>query len=249
MAPGNWQEHISLVVTVDLDESVRATQLLVDRSWIDDDATAPFAADLLKSYMHAVVTEADADDVELLVRGLAELSTGQLIEVLSAGPPHLLDQYRLLVLTAVGSAPFARATLLCSTIHAFNVTDNEDRRRLAVVVSRARREPGTLIEDHATGYFMDEYRDYLWRHTPRASSNDSAGRRRLPRRPRSDGCRLVVLSGWVEAALGRALFWTRLPPPIAGTRCRSPQPIRHRSVKTLDMPPEMADAAPVATNS
>jgi hypothetical protein len=167
MAPGNWQEHISLVVTVDADENVQATQLLVDRTWLEDRATAPFAADLLKSYVQAVVTQADAADVELLVRGLAELSTGQVVEVLSAGPPHLLDQYRLLALTAVGSAPFARATLLCSTIRAHNVTDDEDRRWVAVVVSRARREAGTLVEDHATGYFMDEYREYLWRYTQR----------------------------------------------------------------------------------
>lgn len=167
MAPGNWQEYISLVVTVDGDERVQATQLLVDRIWIEDRATAPFAADLLKTYVQTVVTEADADDVEFLVRGLAELSTGKLVEVLSAGPPHVLDQYRLLALTAVGSAPFARATLLCSTIRAYNVTDDEDRRRLAVVVSRARRELGTLVEDHETGYFMDEYREYLWRYTQR----------------------------------------------------------------------------------
>ncbi|MCA1706121.1 MAG: hypothetical protein LC808_23815 [Actinobacteria bacterium] len=167
MAPGNWREQISLVVTVDSRENVSATQLLVDRTWIDDRATAPFAADLLKSYVHAAVTEADADDVELLVRGLAELSTGQLVEVLKAGPPHLLDQYRLLALTAVGSAPFARATLLCSTIRAYYVTDDEDREWLAVAVSRACREPGTLVEDHETGYMMDEYREYLWCHTQR----------------------------------------------------------------------------------
>jgi hypothetical protein len=167
MAPGNWEERISLVATVDADQNVRATQLLVDRAWIDDRATAPFAADLLKSFVQAVVTEADSDDVELLVRALAELSSGQLTEVLSAGPPHLLDQYRLLALTAVGSAPFARATLLCSTIRAYNVTDTDDRRRLAVLVSRAHHEPGPLGDDSESGYLMDEYREYLWRHTVR----------------------------------------------------------------------------------
>jgi hypothetical protein len=168
MAPGNWHEHISLVVSVDTDENVRATQLLVDRTWIDDRATASFATDLLKSYAQSAVTEADASDVDLLVRGLAEIYTGRLVEVLSAGPPHLIDHYRLLALTAVGAAPFARATLLCSTIRAYNVTDNdEDRRRLAVVASRARRELGTLYEDHVTGYFMDEHREYLWRYNQR----------------------------------------------------------------------------------
>jgi len=167
MTPGNWQENISLVVTIDTDENVRTAQLLVDRTWIEDRASAPFAADLLKSYVRAVVTEGDIDDVELLVRALAALSTGQLVEVLSAGPPHLLDQFRLLALTAQGAAPFARATLLCSTIRAYNVTDDQDRRRLAVVVSRAQREPGPLVEDSHTGYFMDEYREYLWRRTER----------------------------------------------------------------------------------
>lgn len=167
MSPGNWQDLISLVVTVDADEKVQATQLLVDRSWVDDRATAPFAADLLKSYVLAVVTAADADDVALLGRALAEHSPQRLVEVLSAGPPHLLDQYRLVALTAAGSAPFARASLLCSTIRAYNVTDDGNRKQLALVVSRARPGPGPLVEDQATGYFMDEYREYLWRKTKR----------------------------------------------------------------------------------
>jgi hypothetical protein len=87
MAPGNRQRHISLVVAVDAGEYVRAAQLLVDRTWIADARTAPFATDRLDSSVRALVTEADADDVELLAHALAALPAGQLGDVLGAGPP------------------------------------------------------------------------------------------------------------------------------------------------------------------
>jgi hypothetical protein len=69
--------------------------------------------------------------------------------------------------TATGAAPLARANLLCSTIRAYNTTGDERRRQLAVVVSRARGEPGPLVEDRESGYFMDDYRESLWRRTQR----------------------------------------------------------------------------------
>jgi hypothetical protein len=168
LRPGNWQDRIALGATVDAEGGLRAATLMVDRSWFSDPATAMFGADLLASFVGAVVTEADADEAELLQEALRGLPTGQVTQVLAGGPAHLLNHFRLLAMAAAGVAPFARATLPCSTIRVVNGTPQDEPEaasRLVTVVTRSEHELGPLFEDHQSGYLMDEQRAFLWRKT------------------------------------------------------------------------------------
>ena len=168
LQPGSWQQHIDLEVTVDADNAVRSAGLMIDRSWMSAPQTAILAYDLLTHFVDAVVTEADADEARLLCEAVRSIPTGGVTEVLSAGPPHLLNHYRLVAMTVAGVAPLARASLPCSTLRAFNgmpQSENQERTGLIVTVSRPRYEPGVIVEDHQTGYFMDENREFFWQET------------------------------------------------------------------------------------
>jgi hypothetical protein len=166
LQPGNWQDRIALGATVDAEGRLRAATLMVDRSWLADPATAMFGADLLASFVGAVVTEADADEAELLQDALRGLPTGQVMQVLAGGPAHLLNHFRLVAMAAAGVAPFARATLPCSTIRVVNGTPQDEAEtgsRLVTVVTRPERELGPLFDDQQSGYLMDDQRAFLWR--------------------------------------------------------------------------------------
>jgi hypothetical protein len=164
LQPGAWQEHIELGAVVDGDEAIRMATLMLDRSWVSDPQTAMFAADLISHFIGAVVTQADAGEAELLCAALRVLPTGGVVEALSAGAPHVLTQFRLIAMTVADAAPFARATLPCSTVRVMNGTANDDtdRSRLLVGVTRPRDEPGALVEDQRSGYLMDDARAWLW---------------------------------------------------------------------------------------
>jgi hypothetical protein len=168
LKPGNWQEHISLAVTVDSDDAVRNAKLVLDRSWLSAPETAPFALDLVGHFVGATVTQADSDESELLSRALLSMRTGGLEEALASGPPHLLNQFRMIAMAIAGAGPFARASLPCSTVRAYNVTppgEEPQQTRLVLAVSRPMHELGALFEDQETGYFMDDYRAFLWQKT------------------------------------------------------------------------------------
>jgi hypothetical protein len=163
LEPGNWQEHIALTVNIDAEDTVRSAVLSVERSWLSAPETTPFAFDLLQHFVATFVTEADADETRLLSDALRSISSGGLVDCLAAGPPHLLTQFRLIAMTVAGAAPFARATLPCSTVRALNGTAaGTDESRLIITISRPKYEAGVLVEDQETGYFMDDYRAYLW---------------------------------------------------------------------------------------
>ncbi len=49
LKPGGHAQFIDIIVRVDAEEQIQSASLLLDRAWIDAPATAPFAADLLKS--------------------------------------------------------------------------------------------------------------------------------------------------------------------------------------------------------
>jgi hypothetical protein len=52
-------------------------------------------SDLLAHFLGAAVTEADRDEAQLLREALKSMPTGGLTDVLAAGPPHLLNQFRI----------------------------------------------------------------------------------------------------------------------------------------------------------
>jgi hypothetical protein len=166
LQPGNWREHIAMGMTVDADDAVREAVLMVNRSWLSAPETTMFAFDLVTHFVDAAVPEADAGEVALLSEALRSIPTGGLAETLAAGPPHLLNQFRLVALAIAGASSFARATLPCSTIRVINGTpqgEDDGQSRLIVAVRRAKDVPGPLVEDQETGYLMDEYRLYLWK--------------------------------------------------------------------------------------
>lgn len=164
LKPGNWREHIDVNLTVDGDDAVRRATLVIDRVWLDSPSTAPFAADLLASFVGAVVTEADADETDLLRAAVRSIPSGTLPATLAAGPAHVLDPFRMVAMTIAGQVPFARTTLPCSTLRVFN-GDQEGVQRVVVVVTRPIDEIGVLFEDRQSGYFMNAYRESLFHKT------------------------------------------------------------------------------------
>lgn len=164
LEPGNWQAHIDITISVDGRDVVRDATLVVDRAWLTAAPTALLAADLIAGFIGAAVTETDADEAELLRDAIRSIPSGTLPDALAAGPPHLLSQFRMVATTVAGVSPFSRATLACSTLRVFNVRQ-EDRERVVISVTRPIHEVGVLFDDRQTGYFMDEYREFLFNQT------------------------------------------------------------------------------------
>lgn len=165
LSPGAWHESIDLSLTAEPNGEVRGAMLAVERGWLSSPETAPFAIDLLKSFLAAMVTPFDLAEARQLIEGIAAMATGTEIAVLAGGPPHLLDQMRSIVLVTAGESAFGRLCLPCSTIRAINSgnEDGGDRAKLHLRVERPLFQLGPLFEDRQTGYMMDEYRESLWR--------------------------------------------------------------------------------------
>lgn len=82
--PGGHQEHIDLSFAVDGEGNIARAELILDRVWIHNRATAPFAADIAKSF---VSTISDGDPkLESLARQL-ELMMGSMPGVISRQQP------------------------------------------------------------------------------------------------------------------------------------------------------------------
>lgn len=54
--PGGYQQAIDLDFRLDSSRRIRAAHLVLDRRWMDDRTTAPFAADIVKSFLLTVGT-------------------------------------------------------------------------------------------------------------------------------------------------------------------------------------------------
>lgn len=84
--PGGYQDHIDLKFTLDEEETITSAELILDRAWMEDPSTAPFAVDIAKSF---VLTFAGEDEAMQTLGRQLELSMGGLPGVLSAA--HVTD--------------------------------------------------------------------------------------------------------------------------------------------------------------
>ncbi len=82
-APGNFADHIALTFEVDAAETVQRAVLTLDRAWLEGLRTAPFAADIAKSF---ILTLAAGDAAMAALGRQIELRMGRLPGVIAR--PH-----------------------------------------------------------------------------------------------------------------------------------------------------------------
>lgn len=88
LKPGGYQDAIDLVLRTDAAERIESATLSLDRAWIDAPATAPFAADLLKSAL-PVLAPNDESVAELAQRFARRMAAPNVLMHASAVPTPL----------------------------------------------------------------------------------------------------------------------------------------------------------------
>ena len=89
--PGGFQEAVDLEFDLDAAPRVRGARLLLDRSWVDAAATAPFAADIGKSFLAALApNSAQARALSDEIQNLIAQNPNVLRRADPSAPPRLL---------------------------------------------------------------------------------------------------------------------------------------------------------------
>ncbi|HRI55065.1 MAG TPA: tetratricopeptide repeat protein, partial [Pseudomonadota bacterium] len=143
---GGFREFIDLQLTVEKTSRVREAVLLIDRSWIGDKVhLSPFAKDLAKSYIGALVAEPDRKQARLFTEALWNLS-GSGDRVLrrqpEEGPAELPPDVKRALEVYTGAERRLRAPMLATDLIFENVSaDGKDR--LKLTVRRLPRKPAS----------------------------------------------------------------------------------------------------------
>lgn len=134
---GGFREFIDLQLTVEKTSRVREAVLFIDRSWIGDKVhLSPFAKDLAKSYISALVAESDKKQAKLFTEALWNLSgSGDRIlrRQQEEGPAELPPDVKRALEVYTGGERRLRAPMLATDLIFENVTaDGKDRLKLTV---------------------------------------------------------------------------------------------------------------------
>lgn len=156
--PGNWKESIAISFDLSPSNVVQQACVAMDRGWLLGEATLPFAFDLVKSFIADTVSPVDSQEASWFVEALWAVPSGRLEEKLSSGPAHLVNQVRSGVMAVMGVAPYGRVVLPRTTIRIWNDDPDPRSGRMRLSVSDPTGDGGSLLEDVATGYQLDEYR-------------------------------------------------------------------------------------------
>lgn len=134
---GGFREFIDLQLTIEKTSRVREAVLLIDRSWIGDKVhLSPFAKDLAKSYIGALVAESDKKQAKFFTEALWNLS-GSGDRVLrrqqEEGPAELPPDVKRALAVYTGAERRLRAPMLATDLIFENVTaDGKDRLKLTI---------------------------------------------------------------------------------------------------------------------
>lgn len=122
LAPGGFQQEIALAVTIDAAERVRRASLALRRRWVTGPphGVNPFALDITKSFLGAMIPEPDRGDVAPLLSGLALVRDQQAVRAMlqNGETPRAVME---LMLTYLGVHPKSTTLMTFSNVDAENV--------------------------------------------------------------------------------------------------------------------------------